>query len=98
MLVVSPIAFLVGALATDLAFWRTDDHFWALASKWFLAIGMILGALASCIGLETIPVPRLFRLKSFSRRSSLPSSWSPAGGELVLRHRIGIIDGKNQSA
>jgi uncharacterized membrane protein len=27
MLVVFPIAFLVGALATDLAFWGTGDHF-----------------------------------------------------------------------
>jgi uncharacterized membrane protein len=28
MLVVFPIGFLVGALATDLAFWGTDDPFW----------------------------------------------------------------------
>ena len=34
MLVVFPIAFLIGAFATDLAFWGTKNPFWAQASYW----------------------------------------------------------------
>ncbi len=47
MLVVFPIGFFVGALATDLAFWGTSDSFWARASEWLLGVGIVMGALAS---------------------------------------------------
>ena len=60
MLVVFPIAFLVGALATDLAFWRTGDHFWALASEWLLGAGVVMGALAAVAGLiEFLTITRV---------------------------------------
>ena len=137
MLVVFPIAFLVGVLATDLAFWGTADHFWARASEWLLAVGVILGALALDLGLiEFTGVSRvrslgagrvyalgsaaailvslwslLYRLETDSGAVVVPfgiilsaivvvvflvTGW--LGGELAFRHRIGIIDSKNENA
>jgi uncharacterized membrane protein len=55
MLVAFPIAFLVGTLATDLAFWRTADDFWALASVWLLIAGVVMGALAALAGFMEFP-------------------------------------------
>jgi uncharacterized membrane protein len=51
MLVPFPIAFLVGALASDLAFWGTGDPFWARASEWLLGAGLVMGSLAAVAGL-----------------------------------------------
>jgi uncharacterized membrane protein len=51
MLVPFPIAFLVGALATDLAAMGTGDPFWPAASKWLLGAGLVMGALAAVFGL-----------------------------------------------
>jgi uncharacterized membrane protein len=136
MLVVFPIAFLVGALATDLAFWRTDDQFWALASKWLLAAGVIMGALAAMAGLiEFLTIRRVRSLAAGwvhflgNAAAILIALWNllhrlggdPGamvvpygivlsaivvalflvtgwlGGELVFRHRIGIMNNTNQS-
>jgi uncharacterized membrane protein len=131
MLVVFPIAFLVGALATDLAFWGTGDHFWALASEWLLAAGVVMGVLAAVAGLiEFITISRvrslvagwvhflgnaaailislwnlLYRLGGDPSAVVVPfgiilsavvvvlflvTGW--LGGELVFRHRIGIMN------
>jgi uncharacterized membrane protein len=51
MLVPFPIAFLVGALASDAAFWWTADPFWARASLWLAGAGLVTGALAAIFGL-----------------------------------------------
>jgi uncharacterized membrane protein len=51
MLVPFPIAFLVGALASDLAFWGTSDPFWARASLWLAGAGLLTGAVAAVAGL-----------------------------------------------
>jgi uncharacterized membrane protein len=51
MLVPFPIAFLVGALASDIAFWRLADPFWARASLYLLAAGLVMGAVAALAGL-----------------------------------------------
>jgi uncharacterized membrane protein len=51
MLVAVPIAFLVAALATDIALWRNGDHSLALASVWVLAAAMMIGTLAAIVGL-----------------------------------------------
>jgi uncharacterized membrane protein len=51
MLVPFPIAFLVGTLATDLAFWGTGDQFWARASLWLVGAGLVMGAVAAVFGL-----------------------------------------------
>lgn len=51
MLVPFPIAFLVGALGSDLAFSGTADPFWARASLWLVGAGLVMGALAAIFGL-----------------------------------------------
>jgi len=51
MLVPFPIAFLVGALATDLVYWGTGNTFWAGFSVWFVGAGLVMGAVAAVFGL-----------------------------------------------
>jgi uncharacterized membrane protein len=51
MLVPFPIAFLVGALASDLAFASTSDPFWARASLWLVLAGLVMGSVAAIAGL-----------------------------------------------
>lgn len=45
-----PVAFLTGALATDLAARGTNDPFWARASKWLLGAGVVSGLAAGAVG------------------------------------------------
>jgi uncharacterized membrane protein len=51
MLIPFPVAFLVGAFVTDLAFWGTGNAFWAQASIWLIGAGIVMGALAAVAGL-----------------------------------------------
>jgi uncharacterized membrane protein len=51
MLVPFPIAFLIGALLADLAFWNTRGPFWAVAGAWLVGAGVAGGALAALAGL-----------------------------------------------
>ena len=51
MLVPFPIAFLIGALLADLAFWNTRDPFWGVAGAWLVGAGVAGGALAALAGL-----------------------------------------------
>ena len=51
MLVGFPIAFLVGALFTDIRYWLDPEHFWARASLWLIAAGVGSGLLAAVFGL-----------------------------------------------
>jgi uncharacterized membrane protein len=50
MLIPFPITFLVGALATDLAFVGTGDTFWARASFWLVTAGLAIGLIAAVFG------------------------------------------------
>lgn len=50
MLIPFPVAFLVGVLASDLAYWGTADPFWARASLWLVGAGVVMGALAGVFG------------------------------------------------
>jgi uncharacterized membrane protein len=50
MLVPLPIGFLVGVVLSDLAFWRTGDTFWARASLWLVAAGVVTALLAAVFG------------------------------------------------
>lgn len=52
MLVPFPIAFFIGAVATDLAFLWLLDPFWARMSYWLLAGGLAMGALAALVGVS----------------------------------------------
>ena len=136
MLVVFPIGFLVGALATDLAFWGTSDPFWARASEWLLGAGIVMGALAAVAGLiEFVTISRVRSLAAGwvhflgNATAILLSVWNLVqrmggdpdavvvpfgiilsavvvviflvtgwlGGELVFRHRIGMIDDRNEA-
>jgi uncharacterized membrane protein len=51
LLVTFPIAFLVGALLSDLAYQATGDVFWARASIWLIGAGLAFGVLAALTGL-----------------------------------------------
>lgn len=51
MLIPFPIASLVGALLADLAYWGTDDSFWAEAARWLTGFGLVTGVLAAVLGL-----------------------------------------------
>jgi uncharacterized membrane protein len=51
MLIPFPIAFLIGAFATDLAYWWTADDFWARVSIWLVGAGFLTGAAAAVFGL-----------------------------------------------
>lgn len=50
MLVTFPIALLVCAPASDLAFLLFDDPFWARMSLWLLGVGTLMGTLAGTTG------------------------------------------------
>ena len=76
MLVQFPIAFFVGALACDLAFWRTADGSWATASLWLLGAGLVMAALAAIAGAIDVAGDRRIR--------DLRDVWWHAGGNLLM--------------
>lgn len=51
LIVTFPIAFLTGALGTDVGYWLTHDLFWARASLWLIGAGFIAGLLAALTGM-----------------------------------------------
>lgn len=51
ILVALPITTLVGALVTDLIYWRTVDPFWAQSSYWLLWAGIVTAVLAALTGI-----------------------------------------------
>ncbi len=51
ILVQFPVAFLVGALLTDVTFWFTKDAFWATASFWLIIAGLVSGLVAAVTGM-----------------------------------------------
>lgn len=51
ILVSFPIAFLIGALLTDLAYWWTAEPYWARNSLWLVGAGLVSGSLAAPFGL-----------------------------------------------
>ncbi|MGI4848998.1 MAG: DUF2231 domain-containing protein [Janthinobacterium lividum] len=53
MLVQFPAVCFVGALLTDLAYWRSAMFIWATFSIWLLAAGCIVAVLAALAGLVT---------------------------------------------
>ena len=46
-----PLICFLGALATDIAYYRTFDITWKNFSDWLLAGGMLVGALAAIVGI-----------------------------------------------
>lgn len=51
MLVPFPIVCFIGVLVTDIVFLRNHDPGWATASRYLLAIGLVMAALAAVAGL-----------------------------------------------
>lgn len=51
ILIVFPVAFLVGLLATDIVFAITRDPFWAQASRWLALSGVVTGGVAAIFGI-----------------------------------------------
>jgi uncharacterized membrane protein len=49
-IVTMPIGFLVAVAATDIVYWLTKDFFWARASFWLIAAGLVTGILAGITG------------------------------------------------
>jgi uncharacterized membrane protein len=45
-----PIAFLYAAVVTDILYWRGGDPFWAEASFYLIAAGVVMGLLAALAG------------------------------------------------
>lgn len=64
MLVPFPIVCFIGALLTDLAYWRTANMMWADFSAWLLTVGVILGILAAIAGLIDFLGNRLVRAQA----------------------------------
>lgn len=50
--VIFPIAFLSGALGSDVGYWFTEDPFWARASLWLIGAGLAGGVVAAIIGMS----------------------------------------------
>ena len=68
-----PTFSFLGALVTDVAYWRTSDIQWANFSAWLLAIGMVLGVLALLVELVHV----------FSRRRQSSIGWWHIGVLLI---------------
>ena len=76
MLIPFPVAFFVGAFATDLAFWRTGSEFFASAGVWLLGAGLVMAALAAVVG--------LIDFFGESRIRALPAAWQHMIGNVIL--------------
>ncbi|WP_257168349.1 DUF2231 domain-containing protein [Bradyrhizobium sp. SRS-191] len=64
MLVPFPIVCFIGALVTDIAYWRTAEIMWADMSAWLLLVGLIMGILAGLAGLIDFLGNRLIRAQA----------------------------------
>lgn len=63
MLIPFPIAFLVGAFVSDLAFVGTADAFWAKASMWLIGAAIVMALVAALAGfIDFFGEPRIRRL------------------------------------
>jgi uncharacterized membrane protein len=75
MLIPFPVAFLVGALVTDLAFVGTGDGFWARVSMWLIGAGVVMALLAAVAGFtDFFGEPRI---------RALNDAWYHMSGNLI---------------
>lgn len=65
MLVPFPLALLIAGAGSDVAFLLDGDDFWARASLWLIASGVVTGAIAAIVGLiDFVTIERVRRLVS----------------------------------
>lgn len=76
MLVPFAIAGLVGALVTDIAYWKTANIMWADFSSWLITVAVIFGVLAGIAGLVDFIGDRGIRAQS--------PAWPHAIGNLIV--------------
>lgn len=76
MLVPIPIACFVGALITDLTYWRSAVMMWADISAWLVTVGVIVGFLAAIAGLIDFIGSRKIRAQA--------PAWPHAMGNIVV--------------
>lgn len=76
MLVVFPIAFLIGAFVTDIAFRSTADEFWAVGSYWLLIAGIVTALVAA--------IPGFIDFIAIDRVRDIWVSWTHMIGNLVV--------------
>jgi len=74
-LVSFPIAFLNGALVSDILFWRLGDPFWARASFYLIGAGIVMALLAALAGFTDFLGDRRIR--------ALGHAWQHMIGNLV---------------
>src|SRR4051812_39773292 len=53
MLVSFSVAYFVGALVTDLAYWKMPDVMWERFSIWLIAAGLVMAGLATIANVIT---------------------------------------------
>jgi len=75
MLIPFSVAFLVGALASDLTFWGTTDGFWARVSVWLIGAAIVMALLAAVAGFTDFLGERRIR--------SLSDAWYHMIGNLI---------------
>ena len=68
MLVPFPIAFLVGALLSDVGYWLTRDAFFATATVYLLGTALVFAALAALVGFTDFFGDKRVRDLSAARR------------------------------
>ncbi|MEG3988986.1 DUF2231 domain-containing protein [Microcoleus sp. MOSTC5] len=76
IIVIFPVAFLVGAAGTDIGYWLTSDPFWARASVWLMGVGFAAGILAAITGFLDF-----FKVKRVRDRSA---GWLHMGGNVAV--------------
>ncbi|MEG5063734.1 DUF2231 domain-containing protein [Microcoleus sp. B3-A4] len=76
IIVIFPVAFLVGAAGTDVGYWLTSDPFWARASVWLMGVGFAAGILAAITGFLDF-----FKVKRVRERSA---GWLHMGGNVAV--------------
>ena len=100
LLVPFPIAFYIGAFATDLVFMGTRNTGWLLASEWLLGAGLVMAAFAALAGLTDFLGERRIR--------DLTIAWLHAGGNVLavllaafnfyIRYEAGAVAGLSSTA
>jgi uncharacterized membrane protein len=71
-----PLAFLIGAFLTDLAFWRSRGVMWASFSYWLLFAGVVGGTVAAALG--------AIDFLSIERARMHRAGWVHAGGNVLV--------------